>query len=135
MQISNMLLDLISNAVGGMTFVIVLVSLLFLVAGFVMLIKGADMFVDGASKVAQKLKVPLIVTFALLMLTLEALRTAPSATVSEPPFWPATRSSVPGKFTLPRIVAGYSIVRAPARLAGRFPIPAVILVKSVSLFA
>ena len=61
MQISNMLLDLISNAVGGMTFVIVLVSLLFLVAGFVMLIKGADMFVDGASKVAQKLKVPLIV--------------------------------------------------------------------------
>ncbi len=79
MQISNMLLDLISNAVGGMTFVIVLVSLLFLVAGFVMLIKGADMFVDGASKVAQKLKVPLIV----IGLTIVAFGTsAPEAAIS-----------------------------------------------------
>lgn len=79
MQISDMLLGLISNAVGGMTFVVVIVSIVFLVVGFIMLIKGADMFVDGASKVAIKLKVPLIV----IGLTIVAFGTsAPEAAIS-----------------------------------------------------
>lgn len=34
------------------------ISILLLVLGFVMLVKGADWFVDGASGIAQKLKVP-----------------------------------------------------------------------------
>ena len=79
MQISDMLLGIINDAVGGMTFVVVIASILFLVVGFVMLIKGADMFVDGASKVAVKLKVPLIV----IGLTIVAFGTsAPEAAIS-----------------------------------------------------
>lgn len=79
MQISDMLLGWISDAVGGMALVIIPVSLVFLVAGFIMLIKGADMFVDGASKVAQKMKVPLIV----IGLTIVAFGTsAPEAAIS-----------------------------------------------------
>ena len=66
-----------SAGVGG--FVVILVSVVFLVIGFVMLIKGADMFVDGASKVAVKLKVPLIV----IGLTIVAFGTsAPEAAIS-----------------------------------------------------
>ena len=79
MQVSDYLLSLIDSAVGGMTLVVVLVSVVFLVLGFVMLIKGADMFVDGASKVALKLKVPLIV----VGLTIVAFGTsAPEAAIS-----------------------------------------------------
>ncbi|MBR1832938.1 MAG: calcium/sodium antiporter [Ruminiclostridium sp.] len=56
-----------------------ILSVVFLVVGFVMLIKGADMFVDGASKVAVKLKVPLIV----IGLTIVAFGTsAPEAAIS-----------------------------------------------------
>ena len=36
----------------------ILIALLLLVAGFVLLIKGADFFVDGSSSVAKRLKVP-----------------------------------------------------------------------------
>lgn len=79
MEISDKLLGFISEAVGGNVFVIILVSVVFLVIGFVMLIKGADMFVDGASKVALKLKVPLIV----VGLTIVAFGTsAPEAAIS-----------------------------------------------------
>ena len=39
----------------------VLVQLLFLVLGFVMLVKGADWFVEGASKVAEKFGIPQLV--------------------------------------------------------------------------
>ena len=78
MDISNKLMDLIATASGG-GFVVILMSVVFLVAGFVMLIKGADMFVDGASKVAVKLKVPLIV----IGLTIVAFGTsAPEAAIS-----------------------------------------------------
>ena len=78
MDISNKLMDHIATASGG-GFVVILMSVVFLVAGFVMLIKGADMFVDGASKVAVKLKVPLIV----IGLTIVAFGTsAPEAAIS-----------------------------------------------------
>ena len=71
-------MDAVESAVGG-GFVVILLSLVFLVAGFIMLIKGADMFVDGASKVAVKLKVPLIV----IGLTIVAFGTsAPEAAIS-----------------------------------------------------
>ena len=39
----------------------ILIALLLLVAGFVLLIKGADFFVDGSVAVARRLKVPSIV--------------------------------------------------------------------------
>ena len=35
----------------------ILIALLLLVAGFVLLIKGADFFVDGSSSVAKRLEV------------------------------------------------------------------------------
>ena len=35
-----------------------IINILLLIAGFVLLIKGADMFVDGASSTAQNFKVP-----------------------------------------------------------------------------
>lgn len=79
MDLSNMIMNAISDAVGGNSLVVILLSVVFLVAGFVMLIKGADMFVDGASKVAVKLKVPLIV----IGLTIVAFGTsAPEAAIS-----------------------------------------------------
>ena len=60
MEISKILMDMVDKAAGG-GFLVIIVSVLFLVAGFIMLIKGADMFVDGAPKVAVKLKGPPIV--------------------------------------------------------------------------
>ena len=36
----------------------ILVALVLLVIGFVLLIKGADFFVDGSSSVAKRLRVP-----------------------------------------------------------------------------
>lgn len=78
MEVSNILMDMVDKAANG-GFIVIVVSVLFLVAGFVMLIKGADMFVDGASKVAVKLKVPLIV----IGLTIVAFGTsAPEAAIS-----------------------------------------------------
>lgn len=79
MEISKKLFDLISSATSGNTAIMMIISVIYLIAGFVMLIKGADMFVDGASKVAAKLKVPLIV----IGLTIVAFGTsAPEAAIS-----------------------------------------------------
>ena len=39
----------------------VLLQLLLLVIGFVMLVKGADWFVDGASKVAERFGIPQLI--------------------------------------------------------------------------
>ena len=51
----------------------------YLIAGFALLIKGADFFVDGASAVAKMLKIPSVV----IGLTIVALGTsAPEAAVS-----------------------------------------------------
>lgn len=57
----------------------VLLQLLLLVAGFVMLVKGADLFVDGASKVAERFGIPQLV----IGLTIVAMGTSlPEAAVS-----------------------------------------------------
>lgn len=57
----------------------VVVQLLFLVIGFVMLVKGADWFVEGASKVAEKFGIPQLV----IGLTIVAIGTSlPEAAVS-----------------------------------------------------
>lgn len=57
----------------------ILLQLLLLVAGFVMLIKGADWFVDGASKLADKFGIPQLV----IGLTIVAMGTSmPEAAVS-----------------------------------------------------
>ena len=49
-----------------------ILSLIRLVVGFLLLVKGADMFVDGASSVAKKLKIPAFV----IGLTIVALGTS-----------------------------------------------------------
>ena len=57
----------------------VAVQLLFLVVGFVMLVKGADWFVEGASKIAEKFGIPQLV----IGLTIVAIGTSlPEAAVS-----------------------------------------------------
>ena len=54
-------------------------SIFFLLIGFVLLIKGADFFVDGSSSVAKRLKVPSII----IGLTIVAMGTSlPECAVS-----------------------------------------------------
>ena len=56
-----------------------LVQLALLAVGFVLLVKGADWFVDGASEIAAKLKIPPLI----IGLTIVAMGTsAPEAAVS-----------------------------------------------------
>ena len=56
-----------------------ILSIILLIVGFVLLVKGADMFVDGSSSVAKLLKVPSII----IGLTIVAMGTsAPEAAVS-----------------------------------------------------
>ncbi len=57
----------------------ILISVLLLIVGFVLLVKGADLFVDGAVGISQKLKIPAIV----IGLTVVAFGTsAPETSVS-----------------------------------------------------
>ena len=57
----------------------VLIQLLLLVVGFALLMKGADWFVEGASKIADKLGIPQLV----IGLTIVAMGTSlPEAAVS-----------------------------------------------------
>ena len=76
---SDMLLNQLTGLFGNNMIASVIVSLVFLVIGFWGLIKGADIFVDSASQIAAKLKVPLIV----IGLTIVAFGTsAPEAAIS-----------------------------------------------------
>ena len=76
---SDYILDFLGGLFGGNTAVEVIIALIFLVIGFWGLIKGADIFVDSASQIAAKLKVPLIV----IGLTIVAFGTsAPEAAIS-----------------------------------------------------
>lgn len=74
--------DYILNFFSGLfnsTAADVIISVIFLVIGFAGLIKGSDIFVDSASQIAAKLKVPLIV----IGLTIVAFGTsAPEAAIS-----------------------------------------------------
>jgi hypothetical protein len=57
----------------------IIINVVLLIAGFVFLIKGSDIFVDGASSIASILKIPTII----VGLTIVALGTsAPEAAVS-----------------------------------------------------
>ena len=57
----------------------ILVQVLLLILGFVMLVKGADWFVEGASKLAEKFGIPQLV----IGLTIVAMGTSlPEAAVS-----------------------------------------------------
>ena len=57
----------------------IVLNILLLLVGFVLLIKGADFFVDGSSSIAKLLKVPSVV----IGLTIVAMGTsAPEAAVS-----------------------------------------------------
>lgn len=76
---SDYILTLLSELTGNSTAGSVIISVVFLIAGFWGLIKGADIFVDSASQIAAKLKVPLIV----IGLTVVAFGTsAPEAAIS-----------------------------------------------------
>ncbi len=60
-------------------------TIIFLLAGFVLLIKGADFFVDGASAIAQKLKVPSLViglTIVAMGTSLPELAVSVTASIS-----------------------------------------------------
>ncbi len=74
--------DYILNFFSGLfnsTAADIIISVVFLIIGFLGLIKGADIFVDSASQIAAKLKVPLIV----IGLTIVAFGTsAPEAAIS-----------------------------------------------------
>lgn len=78
MDISGKFIDFINSTFAN-DVISVIVSILVTVFGFVLLIKGADFFVDGASKIAEKLRIPLIV----IGLTIVAFGTsAPEAAIS-----------------------------------------------------
>ena len=64
------------NFINQSPFALVLV---FLVIGFVLLIKGADFFVEGSSSIARKLKVPSII----IGLTIVAMGTSLPETASQ----------------------------------------------------
>ena len=76
---SDIIMDFLGGLFGDSTIAAVIISVLFLVIGFWGLIKGADIFVESASQIAAKLKVPLIV----IGLTIVAFGTsAPEAAIS-----------------------------------------------------
>lgn len=76
---SDLILEFLGGLFGNSTAAEVIIALLFLVLGFWGLIKGSDIFVDSASQIAAKLKVPLIV----IGLTIVAFGTsAPEAAIS-----------------------------------------------------
>lgn len=76
---SDYILNFFSELFNGSNAANIIISVIFLIIGFVGLIKGADIFVDSASQIAAKLKVPLIV----IGLTIVAFGTsAPEAAIS-----------------------------------------------------
>lgn len=76
---SDYILNFFSELFGNNTAANIVISVIFLIIGFWGLIKGADIFVDSASQIAAKLKVPLIV----IGLTIVAFGTsAPEAAIS-----------------------------------------------------
>lgn len=78
-DVSKQLLNYISELTGQNGAVTLIAAAVMLIFGFAMLIKGADFFVDGASKAAAKMKIPLIV----IGLTIVAFGTsAPEAAIS-----------------------------------------------------
>ena len=65
--------------IGNIGEIKMILALIFLVVGFVLLIKGADFFVDGASSIAKQLRIPSLV----IGLTIVAFGTsAPELAVS-----------------------------------------------------
>lgn len=76
---SDYILNFLGGLFGNANWAYVVISVFFLIIGFWGLIKGADIFVDSASQIAAKLKVPLIV----IGLTIVAFGTsAPEAAIS-----------------------------------------------------
>ena len=58
-------------------------SVLFLIIGFLLLVKGADLFVDGASSIAKRLRIPsLIIGLTIVAFGTSAPELAVSVTLS-----------------------------------------------------
>ena len=94
-------------------------TIIFLLIGFVLLIKGADFFVDGASAVAQKLKVPsLIIGLTIVAMGTSLPELAVSVTASISGNNALSVSNVVGSnlFNL-MVVLGLSAVLNPIQVA------------------
>ena len=113
-------------------------NLLLLAVGFVLLIKGADVFVDGASKLAAKLHVPQIV----IGLTIVAFGTsAPEAAVSITSAFKGTAGIAIGNIIGSNIcnvllilgLSGVIGVLAVKKNTFRYEIPYVVLISVVLL--
>jgi len=136
---SDYILNLLSDWFGNSIPASVIISVLFLVLGFWGLIKGADMFVDGASQIAAKLKVPLIV----IGLTVVAFGTsAPEAAISITSAFQNNAGIAVGNVIGSNImnillILGISsvICRLPVKKTTlRYEIPFVILITAVPFF-
>lgn len=135
---SDYILNLLSDWFGNSIPASVIISVLFLVLGFWGLIKGADMFVDGASQIAAKLKVPLIV----IGLTVVAFGTsAPEAAISITSAFQnnagiAVGNVIGSNIMTILLILGISsvICRLPVKKTTlRYEIPFVILITAVLL--
>ena len=129
---SDYILNLLSDWFGNSIPASVIVSVLFLVLGFWGLIKGADMFVDGASQIAAKLKVPLIV----IGLTVVAFGTsAPEAAISITSAFQNNAGIAVGNVIGSNIMNISSVIcRLPVKKTTlRYEIPFVILITAVLL--
>lgn len=76
----------------------ILFAILFLVIGFLLLIKGADFFVDGSSAVAKLLRVPPIIiglTVVAMGTSLPELAVSVTASMSATMPWPSAMLSAP----------------------------------------
>ena len=99
-----------------------LIDIILLVVGFVLLIKGADVFVEGASKVAAKFHIPEIV----IGLTIVAFGTsAPEAAVSITSAFKGTAGIAVGN------VIGSNICNVLLILGAAGAIEAIISIKSL----
>lgn len=76
---TDFILDFFREASNNSTPLMIIISIIMLIIGFIGLIKGADIFVESASQIAAKMQVPLIV----IGLTIVAFGTsAPEAAIS-----------------------------------------------------
>lgn len=115
-----------------------LIELVLLIVGFVMLIKGADIFVEGAAGIAAKFGIPQLV----IGLTIVAMGTsAPEAAVSITAAWKGTADITIGNVVGSNIINVLIILGVTALIVAvavqqstvRYEIPFVILISAVLL--
>lgn len=108
-------------------------SVLLLCVGFVMLIKGSDFFVDGASKIAEKFGIPqLVIGLTIVAMGTSAPEAAVSITAALKENADITIGNIVGSNVLNiLIILGISAMVAPLAVAGstlRYEMPFMIVV-------